>query len=51
MPQIDYFIVDVFTQKALAGNPLAVVMNTCCPDNRADAGDCARVQSLRDHLY
>jgi len=29
MPQIDYFVVDVFTQKALAGNPLAVVMNTC----------------------
>jgi trans-2,3-dihydro-3-hydroxyanthranilate isomerase len=29
MPRIDYFVVDVFTQKALAGNPLAVVMNTC----------------------
>ncbi|HET6208405.1 MAG TPA: PhzF family phenazine biosynthesis protein [Terracidiphilus sp.] len=28
MPQLDYFIVDVFTQTALAGNPLAVVMNT-----------------------
>ena len=28
MPQLDYFIVDVFTQRALAGNPLAVVMNT-----------------------
>ncbi|MGD0831409.1 MAG: PhzF family phenazine biosynthesis protein [Terracidiphilus sp.] len=29
MPRIDYFVVDVFTQSALAGNPLAVVMNTC----------------------
>jgi trans-2,3-dihydro-3-hydroxyanthranilate isomerase len=28
MPPLDYFIVDVFTEKALAGNPLAVVMNT-----------------------
>lgn len=28
MPQLDYFIVDVFTDSALAGNPLAVVMNT-----------------------
>jgi len=27
-PQLDYFIVDVFTGTALAGNPLAVVMNT-----------------------
>jgi trans-2,3-dihydro-3-hydroxyanthranilate isomerase len=26
--QLDYFIVDVFTETALAGNPLAVVMNT-----------------------
>jgi trans-2,3-dihydro-3-hydroxyanthranilate isomerase len=26
---LDYFVVDVFTDKALAGNPLAVVMNTC----------------------
>jgi trans-2,3-dihydro-3-hydroxyanthranilate isomerase len=26
--QIDYFVVDVFTDRALAGNPLAVVMNT-----------------------
>jgi hypothetical protein len=28
MPRIDYFVVDVFTDTALAGNPLAVVMNT-----------------------
>ncbi len=28
MHQLDYFIVDVFTDTALAGNPLAVVMNT-----------------------
>jgi len=28
MPELDYFIVDVFTQTRLAGNPLAVVMNT-----------------------
>ena len=26
---LDYFVVDVFTDTALAGNPLAVVMNTC----------------------
>jgi trans-2,3-dihydro-3-hydroxyanthranilate isomerase len=29
MPQLDYFVVDVFTQTPLQGNPLAVVMNTC----------------------
>jgi trans-2,3-dihydro-3-hydroxyanthranilate isomerase len=29
MPELDYFVVDVFTESALAGNPLAVVMNTC----------------------
>ncbi len=28
MAQLDYFIVDVFTATALAGNPLAVVMDT-----------------------
>jgi len=28
MPQLNYFIVDVFSRTALAGNPLAVVMNT-----------------------
>lgn len=28
MPELDYFIVDVFTDRALTGNPLAVVMNT-----------------------
>ena len=27
--ELDYFIVDVFTDTALAGNALAVVMNTC----------------------
>jgi len=27
--ELQYFIVDVFTETALAGNPLAVVMNTC----------------------
>ncbi len=27
--ELDYFVVDVFTNAALAGNPLAVVMNTC----------------------
>jgi len=26
---LDYFVVDVFTDKRLAGNPLAVVLNTC----------------------
>ncbi len=26
--ELDYFLVDVFTDRALAGNPLAVVMNT-----------------------
>src|ERR1700682_5425268 len=26
--ELDYFLVDVFTSSALAGNPLAVVMNT-----------------------
>jgi trans-2,3-dihydro-3-hydroxyanthranilate isomerase len=29
MQQLDYFVVDVFTETALAGNPLAVVMNDC----------------------
>ncbi len=29
MLQLDYFVVDVFTETALSGNPLAVVMNTC----------------------
>jgi trans-2,3-dihydro-3-hydroxyanthranilate isomerase len=29
MPNLDYFVVDVFTDTPLAGNPLAVVMNTC----------------------
>ena len=28
MPQLDYTVVDVFTDTVLAGNPLAVVMNT-----------------------
>lgn len=28
MPNLDYFIVDVFTESPLQGNPLAVVMNT-----------------------
>jgi trans-2,3-dihydro-3-hydroxyanthranilate isomerase len=27
--ELDYFVVDVFTETALKGNPLAVVMNTC----------------------
>jgi trans-2,3-dihydro-3-hydroxyanthranilate isomerase len=27
--ELDYFVADVFTETALAGNPLAVVMNTC----------------------
>jgi trans-2,3-dihydro-3-hydroxyanthranilate isomerase len=27
--ELDYFVVDVFTDTALTGNPLAVVMNTC----------------------
>ena len=26
---LDYFVVDVFTETPLAGNPLAVVVNTC----------------------
>ncbi len=29
MLQLDYIVVDVFTDTALSGNPLAVVMNTC----------------------
>ena len=29
MVQLDYFVVDVFTETALSGNPLAVVMNAC----------------------
>ena len=29
MPELDYFVVDVFTDTPLTGNPLAVVMNTC----------------------
>jgi trans-2,3-dihydro-3-hydroxyanthranilate isomerase len=29
MPNLDYFVVDVFTTEPLGGNPLAVVMNTC----------------------
>ncbi|HEV2322403.1 MAG TPA: PhzF family phenazine biosynthesis protein [Terracidiphilus sp.] len=29
MPLLDYFVVDVFTETPLQGNPLAVVMNTC----------------------
>jgi trans-2,3-dihydro-3-hydroxyanthranilate isomerase len=29
LPALDYSVVDVFTSKPLAGNPLAVVMNTC----------------------
>ena len=27
--ELDYFVVDVFTETALSGNPLAVVMNPC----------------------
>ena len=29
MTKLDYFVVDVFTERPLAGNPLAVVLNTC----------------------
>jgi trans-2,3-dihydro-3-hydroxyanthranilate isomerase len=29
MPDLDYFVTDVFTDMPLGGNPLAVVMNTC----------------------
>jgi len=29
LPNLDYFVVDAFTTEPLAGNPLAVVMNTC----------------------
>ena len=28
MPELDYFVADVFSSAALKGNPLAVVMNT-----------------------
>jgi trans-2,3-dihydro-3-hydroxyanthranilate isomerase len=28
LPELEYFVVDVFTEKVLKGNPLAVVMNT-----------------------
>jgi trans-2,3-dihydro-3-hydroxyanthranilate isomerase len=38
MAELDYFVVDVFTDRALAGNPLAVVMNTCgLPTERMQA--------------
>jgi trans-2,3-dihydro-3-hydroxyanthranilate isomerase len=29
MPELEYFVVDVFAEAPLKGNPLAVVMNTC----------------------
>ena len=29
MAELEYFLVDVFTEAAFSGNPLAVVMNTC----------------------
>ncbi len=29
MPELEYFVVDVFAEASLKGNPLAVVMNTC----------------------
>lgn len=29
MPELEYFVVDVFSERPLKGNPLAVVMNTC----------------------
>ena len=29
MPELDYFVADVFTTRPLAGNALAVVMNHC----------------------
>ena len=29
MPELEYFVVDVFTTERFAGNPLAVVMNSC----------------------
>jgi trans-2,3-dihydro-3-hydroxyanthranilate isomerase len=36
--ELDYFVVDVFTDQVLAGNPLAVVMNTCgLPTERMQA--------------
>jgi trans-2,3-dihydro-3-hydroxyanthranilate isomerase len=34
MPELDYFVVDVFTQTPLAGNPLAVVMHNGLPVNQ-----------------
>ena len=34
MTSLDYFVVDVFTETPLAGNPLAVVLNTCGLANR-----------------
>jgi trans-2,3-dihydro-3-hydroxyanthranilate isomerase len=44
MRRIDYFVVDVFTDRALAGNPLAVVMNT----GQSDGGGLTteRMQSI-----
>jgi len=37
--EIEYFVVDVFTETALAGNPLAVAMSTC-------GLDTARMQAI-----
>ena len=42
MAELEYWVVDVFAGAALKGNPLAVVMNRA--EDRADAGDCARIQ-------
>ena len=44
--KLEYFVVDVFTDTALAGNPLAVVMNAAGLGAQTDAGDCAGVQPL-----
>jgi predicted PhzF superfamily epimerase YddE/YHI9 len=46
MHELQYFVVDVFTEVALAGNPLAVVMEFGWTDNGANAGHRARVQPI-----
>ena len=46
MEQLDYFVVDVFTDTALKGNPLGRGDEHRDLDDGADAGDRPRIQSL-----
>jgi hypothetical protein len=48
---LPFHIYDVFTDRPYAGNPLAIVEDADEFDGRADAGDCAAVQSGRDDLH